>query len=104
MTGGWERGRGWGVVDRPDEGEHGGTLYAAPLATGVIHVLRGPAAVVARAACTGGDLEHLRGAVASDLGTDVDSVDVEALAELLDELTDLGLVRRADAREGSVAR
>lgn len=103
MRPGWERGPGWGVVDRDDEGEHGGTLYAAPLDTGVIHVLRGPAAVVCRAAFTGADTDAIRTAVARELGAAAEDVDVETLEELLEELVALGVLRPAGRSASSAA-
>lgn len=101
MTAVWERSPGWGVVDRPDDGEHGGTVYAAPLDTGVVHVLRGPAAVVCRVALTGRDRDAVRQGTAEALGTDAGSVDDQALQELLDDLVRMGLLRRVVAAAGS---
>ena len=49
----WTRDPGWGVVDRPEEADHGGVLYAADLSTGEILRLEGPTAVIARAALAG---------------------------------------------------
>jgi hypothetical protein len=89
----WELSPGWGVVDRPDDGEHGGALYAAPLATGVIHVVKGPAAVVCRAALTGRDRDGVLGAAAEALATSLDSIDEQAVEELLGDLVRVGVLR-----------
>lgn len=93
----WERSPGWGVVDRPDDGDHGGTVYAAPLDTGVVHVLRGPAAVVCRVAMAGRDRDGVRRAAAEALGIGTGSIDDEVLQELLDDLVRVGVLRRAVA-------
>ena len=91
----WTRAPGWGVVDRPEQGDHGGTVYAAPLADGAISVLEGAAAAVCRAALVGADLEGVARAVAGDLGVGLDDVDGEVLTDVLDELAALGVVVRA---------
>lgn len=101
MTAVWERSPGWGVVDSPDDGEHGGTVYAAPLDTGVVHVLRGPAAAVCRVALVGRDLDAVRQGAAEALGIGTGSIDDEALQELLDDLVRMGLLRRVVAAAGS---
>ena len=90
----WRRSPGWGVVDRADEGEHGGRMYAAPLDTGVIHVLDGPAAVVCRAALAGLDATGVRAETARLLEVAVDDVDEEVVDELLAELVELGVLER----------
>lgn len=93
----WARSPGWGVVDRPEEGPHGGSLYAAALDAGVIHVLQGPAAATCRAALPGRALTEVRDAIAHELGADPSSVDEEALEELLVELVEVGVLRREGA-------
>lgn len=91
---GWALAPGWGVVDRPDDGEHGGRLYVAPLLTGEITVVEGPAAVVARAALAGHTGAELSSAVASELRVASEEVDDEVLEQLVDELRALGVLRR----------
>ena len=100
MTAAWGRGQGWGVVDRPGDGEHGGTLYAAALDTGVIHVLEGPAAVVCRAALGGVDAEGVRHVLADQLDVEATDVDDLAVEALLDDLVSLGVLRREAAGAG----
>lgn len=104
MTTMWQRSPGWGVVDRPDDGEHGGAVYAAPLDTGVIHVLKGPAAAVCRAALPGRDRTGVLRAVAEELVTSVERIDEQALEELLADLVRVGVLRRVCAAAGSLTR
>ncbi|SOC58322.1 hypothetical protein [Ornithinimicrobium cerasi] len=89
----WERGEGWGVVDRPDGSDRGGCLYAASLVSGEIMVLQGAAAAVARAALESLDTTAIREAAAADLGVGQDEVDEDVVDELLEELVTLGLLR-----------
>jgi hypothetical protein len=90
----WTRSDGWGVVDRPDLGNHGGRLYAAPLISGEITVLDGAAAVVTRSALSGADLHEIGNMTAAALSIPREDVDDEVATALLDELVGLGLLRR----------
>lgn len=90
----WARTPGWGVVDRPDDADHGGRLYAAALATGPVTVLDGPSAIVARAALAGHDLGAIRVRLAGELQVDLGDVDEAAVEELVHDLIELGLLRR----------
>ena len=95
IAGSWRLADGWGVIDRPEESEHGGRLYAAPLATGPVSVLEGPSAVVARAALVGSDLTAIRDCLVETLDVAHGSVDDAAVAELLGELVGLGMLHHA---------
>lgn len=88
----WRLAPGWGVVDRPQEAEHGGRLYASCLVDGPIVTLEGPAAVVARAVLSGKDLTEVRRWTAQALGVPDDDVDEAAVHELVAELVGLGLL------------
>ena len=88
----WRPAPGWGVVDRPAEGEHGGRLYASSLVDGPIVTLEGPAAVVARAVLEGKDLTEVRRWTAQALDVPDDDVDETAVHELVAELVGLGLL------------
>lgn len=88
----WRLAPGWGVVDRPEEGEHGGRLYVSSLVDGPIINLEGPAAVVARAVLEGKDLTEVRRWTAQALEVPDDDVDETAVHELVAELVDLGLL------------
>lgn len=88
----WQRHPAWGVVDRAADGDHGGRMYVAPLDTGIIRVLEGPAAVVCRAALAGLDVAGIRRAAAAELDVDVEDVDGEVVVELLEELVELGVL------------
>lgn len=90
----WQKAAGWGIVDRPAEGEHGGTLYAADLGSGLIHRLEGAAAVVTRAAVSGLSTQEVVDAAAASFGVPHDDIDAEALTELLTDLQRLGVLRR----------
>lgn len=90
----WDRHPGWGVADRPDDGEHGGRVYVAPLDSGVIHVLEGPSALVLRAALQGLGLDGIHRSVARELSVGVEEVDLEVVGELLDDLVALGVLTR----------
>lgn len=92
MTVEWAPAPGWGVVDRPDETERGGRLYAAALDSGVIQVIEGPAAVVGRAALAGHGISGIRDALADRLEVATSDVDVVAVQALLDELVELGVL------------
>ncbi|AXH96880.1 hypothetical protein [Ornithinimicrobium avium] len=94
QTSTWQRDPAWGVADRPEEGDHGGRVYVAPLDTGIIHVLAGPAAVVCRGALAGHDVDAIREVAARELDVERDDVDPAAVRELLDELVSMGLLRR----------
>lgn len=88
----WVLADGWGMVDRPEDGEHGGTLYLAPVRTGEIHVVTGAAAVVARASLVSTDLPELRDRTADALQVTPEEVDDEVLVEVLDDLQVMGAV------------
>ncbi len=90
----WRRHPDWGVADRPGEGEHGGRTYVAPLESGVIHVLAGPAAVVCRGALLGHDVDGVREVVARELAVPLEDVDRDAVVELLVELEGMGVLQR----------
>lgn len=92
MTGGaaWSLARGWGLVDRPEAGEHGGVLYLGALTGGVIHVIVGPAAVVCRAALAGGGPEQIVEATAEVLGVRTGDVDAAVVDEVVGDLVRLG--------------
>lgn len=100
----WERTPGWGVVDRPEEGEHGGRLYAAALASGPVTVLDGPSAIVARAALAGHDLACIRDVLAAGLEVDGAAVDEGAVTELLADLVALGLLVPRGSSSASLDR
>lgn len=89
----WHLAPGWGVVDRPTEGEHGGRLYAAQLLSGEISVVGGATAVVTRAALDGHDLTGIRRVTAVGLGVPMADVDLDVLREVLDGLVSLGLLQ-----------
>lgn len=91
----WSRTPGWGVVDRPADADHGGRLYAAPLASGPVTVLHGPSAIVARSALAGDDLGAIRSRLAEELDVDAAEVDDTVVQELLEVLVELGLLRPA---------
>ncbi|GAA5159570.1 hypothetical protein [Ornithinimicrobium tianjinense] len=93
---GWELAPGWGAVDRPGDGDHGGRLYVAPLLSGEITVLEGAAASVARAALAGHGLAQIPAAVAAELGVEVPDVETEVVGELLQELVELGALTVRD--------
>ncbi|MFK5633426.1 MULTISPECIES: hypothetical protein [unclassified Ornithinimicrobium] len=92
MSRGWTVTPGWGVVDRPDEGAHGGTIYAASLTDGSISVLEGPVAAVCRALLQAPGLADVSLLVAADLDVAHEDVDVEVMTEVLDELVALGVL------------
>lgn len=94
MTG-WQLTPGWGFVDRPEEIEHGGRLYAAHLLTGEIAILQGATAVVARSALAGGDVVRVREHAAREFGVRPEDVDPEVLAEVISELGALGLLTQS---------
>lgn len=80
------------MVDRPEDGEHGGTLYLALVRTGEIHVVTGAAAVVARASLVSTGLPELRERTAHALQVTPEEVDDEVLVEVLDDLQVMGAV------------
>lgn len=88
----WSRSHAWGLVDRPEAQDHGGRLYAAPLTSGEIVVIEGPAAVVARAALAGLDTAEIRRVAAAHLGVTWEDIDEEVVGSLLDQLVVLGLL------------
>lgn len=88
----WVQRAGWGIVDRPLEGDHGGTAYVAPLGDGTISVLGGPVAAVLRCALQAQDLADVARLVATQLGVTADDVDLDVTREVVDELVDLGVL------------
>ncbi|MFB9731732.1 hypothetical protein [Ornithinimicrobium kibberense] len=88
----WVLADGWGMVDRPEDGEHGGRVYLAPVRTGEIHVVTGAAAVVARSSLFSTDLPELRDRTADALQVTPEELDDEVLVEVLDDLQRLGAV------------
>ena len=90
----WIKDPSWGVVDRPAEAEHGGTLYAAHLVSGEILRLDGAAALIARSAVGGATLEEIRGTAAQAFQVPFEDIDEQATSELLNQLRSIGLLRR----------
>lgn len=88
----WVRSEGWGVVDRSEGAEHGGSLYVADLANGRIHILAGPAAVIGRAALRGHDMRGICAEAASTFEVAVDDVEVDVVEEVLDDMVRIGLL------------
>ncbi|MGD8200629.1 hypothetical protein ACQE98_08205 [Ornithinimicrobium sp. W1679] len=89
----WVLSPGWGMVDRPGDGEHGGTLYLAPMTSGEIHVVTAATAVVCRAVLASRGIDEVRERTATALGVPVDQVDRDVLTEVLDDLQQLGALR-----------